>query len=76
MQPPSVQKHDNPTSTQPQHQLEKPSTTSLFQPFKLPLRQRGLVQTTVRVVLYLLAGIVCAAIAVWWFLPSQLPWLT
>jgi hypothetical protein len=75
MQPPPVQKHNNLTPTHPSHPLENPSTTSLFQPFKPPLRKSALVQTTVRMVVFLLAVIACAATAVWWFLPSQLPWL-
>ena len=75
MQPPSVQPPDNPAPAQPQHPAIRPSTTSLFQPIKLPLRERGLVRLTLRIIGFLLAGIVSAALAVWWFLPSQLPWL-
>ena len=45
----STQNIINPTLSQPAHQAEKPSTTSLFQPFKPPLRERSLVQLTVKV---------------------------
>ena len=78
MQPPSVQKHDNPTPAHPPNQPQEPSDVGLFplfKPFKPPLRERGLVQLTKRIVLLLSAGIVSAAVTVWWFLPTQLPWL-
>jgi hypothetical protein len=75
MQLPTNPTNDNPAPTLPSQPLEDASTLRLFQPFKPPLRERKLKQTTLRVVLFLLTGIACAAVTVWWFLPSQLPWL-
>ena len=49
------------------------STTSVFRPYKPPLRERELTQTAIWVVLLLLAGIGFASVTVWMFLPSMLP---
>jgi hypothetical protein len=53
--------------------VSAPSTTSVFQPYKPPLRERALAQTAVWVTLLLLAAIGFAAVTVWMFLPSMLP---
>ena len=49
------------------------STTSVFQPYKPPLRERNLLQTAIWVVVLLLGGIGFAAVTVWMFRPSILP---
>jgi hypothetical protein len=76
MQPLPDQTHDNSTpnsASQPPPDNRKASTTSVFRPYKPPLRERGLTQTAFWVVILLVAGIGCAAVTVWMFLPSMLP---
>jgi hypothetical protein len=73
MQPPSDPTHDNPTPTHRSQQLTGSSTLLPFQPFKPPLRERKLTETAIRVVVFLVVGIGCAAVTVWMFLPSMLP---
>ena len=76
MQPLPDRTQDNSTSNSASHQpadTSLASTTSEFQPYQPPLRERNLEQTTIWVVVLLLAGIGCAAVTVWMFLPSMLP---
>ena len=76
MQPLPVRTHDNSNpnnANQPPAHTGAASTTSVFQPYRPPLKERELVQTAVWVVVLLLAGIGIAAVTVWMFLPSMLP---
>ena len=67
MQPLPDRTHDNSSPN------SAASTTSVFQPYKPPLRERNLSQTAIWVVVLLLGGIGFAAVTVWMFLPSMLP---
>ena len=72
--PDRTQDNSSPDSAnQPPPDNSKASTTSVFRPYRPPLRERGLAQTVIWVVVLLLAGIGCAAVTVWMFLPSMLP---
>lgn len=73
MQLPLDPTHDNPTPTHPSQELANSNILRVFQPYKPPLRERKLTQTAIRMVLFLVVVIGCAAVTVWLFLPSMLP---
>ena len=76
MQPLPVRTHDTSNVDRADQQpstSNAASTTSVFQPYKPPLRERELVQTVIWTVMILLGGIGFAAVTMWMFLPSMLP---
>ena len=73
MQPLPDRTHNNSSPSPSPSPNNAASTTSVFQPYKPPLRERNLSQTAIWVVVLLLGGIGFAAVTVWMFLPSILP---